>query len=129
MSSNLHEPKAPEMDRHDGDADGLSSDELRAEQAGNLPEREAMSILDVGAIGGGLPTPEMIHDIVDSQLPDLPPGIGPVDTVPSQPLPPDQIPIDWPVQTLPVQPIDTLPEQPIGIPELPDVTAEADINV
>jgi len=38
-------------------AAGLSADELQAEQAGELPDRDAMSILDVGSIGSGLPLP------------------------------------------------------------------------
>jgi len=126
MSSNLHEPKIADTAQHVGATDGLSSDELRAEQAGELPEREAMSILDVGNIGAGLPTPEMIQGIVDSQLPDLPPGIGPVETLPTQPLPSEPVPIDGPVQPMP---IDGGPDQPIGIPELPDVTAGAEIDV
>jgi hypothetical protein len=68
----------------------------------------------------------MIRGIVDSQLPDLPPGIGPVDTLPTQPLPSEPVPIDAPVQPVP---IDGGTEQPIGIPELPDVTAGAEIDV
>src|SRR3954465_8276241 len=47
------DPNAPAAERQTG----LSADELRAEQAGDLPEREAMSILDVGGLHVGLPTP------------------------------------------------------------------------
>ena len=62
MSSNLRDLPASAPERNDDAEAGLSADELRAEQAGDMPEREAMSILDVGNIGVGLPTPADIGD-------------------------------------------------------------------
>jgi len=64
--------------------DGLSADELRAEQAGELPDREAMSILDVGSVGVGLPLPGNLDGNLDGLMgsgtpPDttaLPPSTG-----------------------------------------------------
>jgi len=43
--------------------DGLSPDQLAIEQAQDLPDREAMSILSVGGLSGALPVP------VDPQAP------------------------------------------------------------
>jgi len=58
---------------------GLSPEQLAGEQAQDLPDREAMSILDVGGVSGAFPVP------IDPQppiaLPDpsapvtLPPGV------------------------------------------------------
>jgi hypothetical protein len=80
MSSNPRDARSAVSDPDDRKAerpsDGLSTDELRAEQAGDLPEREAMSILDVGSIGVGLPTPTDMADQLGSLVP---PGVGPVD--------------------------------------------------
>ena len=53
MSSNLRDPNA--TDREQPERSGLDPDELRAEQAGDLPTRDAMSILGVGGLEGGLP--------------------------------------------------------------------------
>jgi len=60
---------------------GLSPEQLAGEQAQDLPDREAMSLLDVGGMSGAFPVP------VDPQppiaLPDpslpvtLPPGVPP----------------------------------------------------
>jgi len=104
-------------------SDGLSTDELRAEQAGELPEREAMSILDVGSIGVGLPTPT---DIADQLGSIVPPGVGPVDG----PIDPvemaGQLPVDitgqLPDGTIPVGGVPADPSDGgdlIGIPETP----------
>src|SRR4051794_16811876 len=80
MSTNPRDARSAVSDPDDRKAerpsDGLSTDELRAEQAGDLPEREAMSILDVGSIGVGLPTPTDMADQLGSLVP---PGVGPVD--------------------------------------------------
>src|SRR4051812_12726288 len=71
MSSNLRHPRT-------GSTDGLSADELQAEQAGDLPNRDAMSILDVGGIGAGLPLPSDVGDILGGGLPgDTPPAPEP----------------------------------------------------
>jgi len=104
--------------------EGLSADELQQEQAGDLPDRDAMSILDVGGFGAGLPTPSDIADQLGSLVP---PGTGPVDG-PIDPIEmAGQLPVDITGQ-LPdgTVPIGTLPVNPpsdgdlIGIPELPD---------
>jgi hypothetical protein len=52
-----------------GGAAALDPDELAAEQARDLPDREAMSILDVGQIGGGLPVPGALGDVLEQNLP------------------------------------------------------------
>jgi hypothetical protein len=39
------------------DPEGLSPEELEAETAVDLPDREALSIVDPGAFGGGLKLP------------------------------------------------------------------------
>jgi hypothetical protein len=127
MSSNVRDLRSGVSEHEDRTADpgadGLSTDELRAEQAGELPEREAMSILDVGSIGVGLPTPTDIADQLGSLVP---PGVGPVDG----PIDPvemaGQLPVDitgqLPDGTIPV---GDLPADPtdggdlIGIPETP----------
>jgi len=121
---------------------GLSADELRAEQADDLPEREAMSILDVGGLPVGMPTPFELNgamtngdgalntgDPLDGQ-----PALGvvdpidgggqtpvdnlPIGTVPVEHLPTDNLPIDNP----PVDSGDaTAGGGLIGIPEQPAV--------
>jgi len=48
MSSNLRDPKSADQEQQPDP--GLSSDELRAEQAGDLPERDAMSVIGVGGL-------------------------------------------------------------------------------
>jgi len=124
MSSNLRDLRPGVSERNEAAADtasaGLSPDELRAEQAGELPEREAMSILDVGDIGAGLPTPA---DIAGQFGSIIPPGVGPVDG-PIDPIDmAGQLPVDIPGQ-LPTGelPPGNLPADPddgdlIGIPE------------
>lgn len=52
-----------------GGAAALDPEELAVEQARDLPDREAMSILDVGPIGGGLPVPSAIGDLLEQNLP------------------------------------------------------------
>jgi hypothetical protein len=127
MGSNLRDLRdrqAGVSERNDAAAspapDGLSADELRAEQAGELPEREAMSILDVGDIGAGLPSPA---DIAGQFGSIIPPGVGPVDG-PIDPIEmAGQLPVDITGQ-LPTGdlPTGTVPANPddgdlIGIPE------------
>jgi hypothetical protein len=126
MSSNLRDLQAHAPDRDDDPSAGLSTDELQAEQAGDLPEREAMSILDVGNIGVGLPTPA---DIADQLDPILPPGVGPVDG-PIDPIEmAGQLPVDITGQ-LPDGTV-TIPQPGdgglIGIPEDPLADDDAEI--
>jgi hypothetical protein len=140
-SKQVTDPNAPAADRQSG----LSADELRAEQAGDLPEREAMSILDVGGLHVGLPTPGDLDGVLNTADTNLDgalnhvdgamdgalntgdpldgqPALGVVDPIdgggqiPVDHLPTDNLPIDNPpVDTLP---IDTLPVHtlPVGDP-------------
>jgi hypothetical protein len=110
--------------------DGLDVDELRAEQAASLPEREAMSILDVGGIGAGLPPPEYLDGVLDV---DVSVGTLPVDGPPVEQVPIDQLPIDrlpvepFPLDDVPVQPLPTDPSvagEPIGVPNPEVLRAE-----
>jgi hypothetical protein len=110
---------------------GLSQDELRAEQAGDLPDREAMSILDVGGLPAGLPLPGDVDipSVPDDGVP-LPanPGIETLDgNLPIQLQPIDAQPVDdLPIHNLPVD----VGEPPtsggglIGIPEQPAIPIE-----
>ena len=113
MSSNPRDARSAVSDPDDRKAerpsDGLSTDELRAEQAGDLPEREAMSILDVGSIGVGLPTPTDMADQLGSLVP---PGVPVRSTARS-------ILSRWPVQ-LPVDITGRLPDGTIPAGDLPD---------
>jgi hypothetical protein len=105
--------------RQDGDArdgpplrpadDGLSADELRAEQAGDLPDRDAMSIISVGGLEAGLPPPEILDDLV---------GVG----LPVRTLPLDDLPVEPPIDGLP---IDGLP---IGVPDVPGGSVDAAVK-
>ena len=104
MSSNLRDLPASAPERNDDAESGLSADELRAEQVGDMPDREAMSILDVGNIGVGLPTPA---DIGDQLSPILPPGVGPV----SGPIDPVEM-----AGQLPVDITGQLPDGTVTIP-------------
>jgi len=128
MATNVRDLHTTQPERPAGQAtgstEGLSADELQAEQAGDLPEREAMSILDVGGLDVGLPSPADIAGQFGSLVP---PGTGPVDG-PIDPIEmASQLPVDItgqlptgtvPVGTLPVGPPDD--GDLIGIPELPD---------
>jgi hypothetical protein len=57
--------------------DGLSTDQLADEQAQDLPDREAMSILSIGGLSGALPVP------VDPQTPVALPDPSTLPTVPA----------------------------------------------
>jgi hypothetical protein len=126
MSSNLRDLQAAAPERQDDQSAGLSTDELQAEQAGDLPEREAMSILDVGNISVGLPTPA---DIADQLDPILPPGVGPVDG----PIDPIEMAGQLPVDITGQLPDGTVPVAPpgggdlIGIPEDPIAADDSEI--
>jgi hypothetical protein len=154
MSSNLRDPKA--TDREQPERSGLDPDELRAEQAGDLPARDAMSIVSVGGLEGGLPPAELLDDVVGSDVPvttlpvdDLPVEHYPVDRLPIDRLPVDPLlPVEPPVHTLRVEepirpPIDTLPieppidtwpteppaeSDPIGVPDRLDGSADASVK-
>ena len=146
MSSNTRETQADDPAQRD--QPGLDPDELRAEQAGELPERDAMSIISVGGLEGGLPPADLLDDVLQSDVPvealpvdGLPVELYPVDRLPVDrlpidPLPPGEtppihtLPVEPPVDTLPVEPPgDTLPVDPIGIPDLPEATADASVKV
>jgi len=62
MSGNLRDSRTAAPD-------GLTADELQAEQAGDLPNRDAMSILDVGGLGAGLPLPSDVGDVLGGGVP------------------------------------------------------------
>jgi len=146
MSTNLRDTKPAESERHE--SPGLDPDELRAEQAGELPERDAMSIISVGGLEGGLPPAGILDGILGSDVPvhalpidQLPIDRLPVDQLPPVELPGDTLPVEPPVDTLPVDPpilvdppVDSLPAEPpvdgdpIGIPELPATSADASVK-
>jgi hypothetical protein len=70
MSTSQHDPKAATTERADGDPQpsqrGLTSDELQAEQAGDLPDREAMSVLSVGGLGIDAPPVDHLDEILNA---------------------------------------------------------------
>jgi len=138
MSSNLRDPNA--TDREQPERSGLDPDELRAEQAGDLPTRDAMSIVGVGGLEGGLPPAEILDGVVGADVPvtTLPVDGLPVERYPIDPLPVERLPINPlspqppelpvpappPTDTLPIEPpIDTWPTEPpaegepIGVPD------------
>jgi hypothetical protein len=84
---------------------GLTMDELRAEQVDALPERDALSVIGLGGITGGLPPVDILDGVLDS---DLPIGAQPVDGQPVEPYPGEQLP---PVG-LPLGPPEGLPSVP-----------------
>lgn len=46
---------------------GLTAEELHAEQTSELPDREAMTVLSIGGIEGGLPTPGFLDGVLDAE--------------------------------------------------------------
>jgi hypothetical protein len=129
---------------------GLDPDELRAEQAGELPDRDAMSIISVGGLEGGLPPADLLDGVLESDVPvetlpvdGLPVELYPIDRLPIDRLPVDRLPIDPlppgetpPIQTVPVEPpVDSLPVEPpvvvdpIGVPDPPEASADASVKV
>jgi len=87
---------------------GLSADELQAEQAGTLPDREAMSILDVGGLHVGLPTPGDLDGVLNTADPlDGQPALGVVDPIDGG----GQLPVDAGGQL----PVDVDAQNPLGI--------------
>jgi len=137
-------PDAPAAERQNG----LSADELRAEQAGDLPEREAMSILDVGGLHVGLPTPGDLDGVLDTADPlDGQPALGVIDPIDGGgQIPADlgsQLPVDVsgqnPLEIVDHLPIDNLPLDGgdpgnlptdggglIGIPEQPALAVDTE---
>jgi hypothetical protein len=103
-------------------APGLDADELRAERAGELPDRNAMSVIGVGGFEVGLPPPGFLDGVLDAEPPV---GTLPVDGLPVAQLPVDPLPaVQPPVELLPIEP--PIDGEPIGIPELP---ADTDASV
>jgi hypothetical protein len=110
MSSNLRDPNAADPEHQTNP--GLDPDELRAEQAGDLPDRDAMSIIGVGGLEVGLPPAGILDGVLES---DIPVETLPVDGLPVEHFPIDRLPIDrLPVEPLPPVelPVDTLPVEP-----------------
>jgi len=75
------------------DREGLSSEQLAEEQAQDLPDREAMSILGIGNITGGLPVPIDTNNPLPPITPPSPPTIEPP-TPPAIPIPSNISPQD-----------------------------------
>jgi hypothetical protein len=122
MSNVQRDARAGRATAEHNRADGLGADELRAERSTDLPDREAMSILDVGGVEVGLPPPEYLGDLID---PPIPVGAQPVDGLPVEQYPIDRPPIDrLPVEPVPIDeaPVQPLPpdqsviDEPIGVP-------------
>jgi hypothetical protein len=146
MSSDWRDPTAAAPQAHEDP--GLDPEELRAEQAGELPERDAMSIIGVSGLEGGLPPAGLLDGILDSDAPvqtlpvdglpveRFPVEELPIDRLPVDPLPPvDGLPVEPPADALPIDPPgDTLPVEPpadgdpIGIPDLPATSADASVK-
>jgi hypothetical protein len=142
MSSNLRDQTtaAPK----DQEQPGLDPDELRAEQAGDLPERDAMSVIGVGGLEVGLPPAGLLDGVLDDPpVQTLPVDGLPVERFPVDPLPVDRLPVDplppveQPVDTLPVDPlppVDTLPVEPpldgdpVGVPGPVETSADASVE-
>jgi hypothetical protein len=142
MSGNLRDQKtaAPK----DQEQPGLDPDELRAEQAGDLPERDAMSVIGVGGLEVGLPPAGLLDGVLDDPpVQTLPVDGLPVERFPVDPLPVDRLPVDplppveQPVDTLPVDPlppVDTLPVEPpldgdpVGVPGPVETSADASVE-
>jgi len=117
MSSNLRDPKTADPDHES--KPGLNPDELRAEQAGDLPERDAMSVIGLGGITGGLPPPDVLDGVLNG---DLPVSTAPVDTLPVE-TPPV---VSGLPAGLPAGPPAGLPEVPPTLPSMDDVDDRID---
>jgi hypothetical protein len=154
MSSNLRDPNAADPEHQTNP--GLDPDELRAEQAGDLPDRDAMSIIGVGGLEVGLPPAGILDGVLESDIPveTLPVDGLPVERFPTDQLPIDRLPVDPllpveppvhtlrveepirpPIDTLPIEPpIDTWPTEPpaesdpIGVPDRLDGSADASVK-
>jgi len=117
MSSNLRDPKTADPD-HESQP-GLNPDELRAEQAGDLPERDAMSVIGIGGITGGLPPADILDGVLTG---DLPVSTDPVSTLPVE-TPPV---VSGLPEGLPSGPPDGLPEVPSNLPSMDAVDERID---
>jgi hypothetical protein len=150
MSSEPHDSRASVRDQPE--QSGLDPDELRAEQAGDLPERDAMSLIGVGGLEVGLPPAGLLDGILDADpaettlpvdgLPveHYPVDRLPIDRLPVDPLPPEDLPVqplpvEPPVDVLPIDPPgDTLPVEPpvegdpISVPAPPEASADASVK-
>jgi len=73
------------------DQEGLSSDQLADEQAQDLPDREAMSVLGIGGIVGPLPVP--VDETSSISVPEAP-QITPPTPPPTPPIPSNISPED-----------------------------------
>ena len=134
MSSNLRDPQAanPEQQAQPG----LDPDELRAEQAGDLPDRDAMSIISLTGLDGALPPAGIIEDVLNGESPvdalpldGLPVQQVSVDQLPIHLEPPDIQPpvIEPPISTLPIDaPADG---DPVSIPDPLDASADASVDI
>ncbi|HZO33406.1 MAG TPA: hypothetical protein VFH48_46270 [Chloroflexota bacterium] len=127
MSSNLHDPKAAQPEGQE--QSGLDPEELRAEQADDLPNRDAMSIISVGGLEGGLPPTGILDGILDTNLPV---ERYPVDELPIRIMPPDITPpvieppvLEPPADSLPVEP--PVDGDPVSVPD--PVDASTDVGV
>jgi len=84
---------------------GLTAEELHAEQTSELPDREAMTVLSVGGIEGGLPPPGFMDGVLDAGMSaDSIAGVPTVEGLPEAD--PVSMVVDPPVIE---QPIDTIP--------------------
>jgi len=147
MTARTHNPEASGATQPANAAgtprQGLSPDELRAEQAGDLPDREAMSVMSLGGVGIDVPPADHLDDFLNGTLPN--------DTLPTDTPPTDTPPLDgpgssWPIDLNPTDgtpvaqpPVEVAPGDPvaapidddtlISVPGLPhltdDTTAEA----
>jgi hypothetical protein len=117
MRSNLRDPNI--LDADDDAKSGLDADELRAEQAGDLPERDAMSVIGLGGITGGLPPADVLDGVLNA---DLPIGTEPVDSLPGEPPPL----VSGLPEGLPSGPPQGLPEVPSTLPSLDAVDERID---
>src|SRR5690242_5335145 len=143
MRTNLRDLQAANPEQPE--QPGLDPEELRAEQAGDLPDRDAMSIISLSGLDGALPPAGIIEDVLNGESPlDALPLDGltvqqvPVDQLPIHLQPPDIQPpvIEPPISTLPIdQPVDGVPVEapvdgdPIAVPDPLDGAAEASIDV
>lgn len=63
MSDQLQSPSAQTLAERSA---GLSPEQIAGEQAQELPDREAMSLLDVGGMSGLFPTPAVLEPALPS---------------------------------------------------------------
>lgn len=119
-------PKAPTAP---SSHEGLSPDEIRAEQAGDLPDREAMSVMSLGGVGIDVPPADHLDDFLRGALPGSSP---PTDGAPVDVSPPVDGPIaEPPILQAPDDPVGAYPvdDAPlIGVPSLPNLTDDGTLE-